>query len=673
METKSMEVKSMAPNRNNRTNINAFLLSLLILVFSFHTNAQEEFTSKQVKKYKNGIFEVVTLKQEDTTEYKEAFPHDLIPFQVRNDKYYSLGTAFLIDDKTFVSAAHVFGIGQTSQLSDDYALRDTEGNIFEIDQVQKLSNYRDIIQFTVKQNTQGYFEFTIADSYEAGDTIYAAGNALGEGVIFRKGTLTSFTYEPVNGVWKDIRFSAAASPGNSGGPLLNLQGEVVGIVTKKSNNENLNYAFPIKDFMAFTDKEAEFFNKGLAEVESDKRLSYTWKDSAPLPQGILTLRRFAEKSLLDRLSSGRAEFVKKYEGEIFPNHPKVPKYLKNQADHESLSIIDVNANGEWYLYEPAEETKVAISAKQSMWFSQNSSFLGSYQFFMEKPEEESLQAFISNPKQILDTFLTSVQWNRTIASTPVHILSYGEPVITESYTDKYGRVWSMSTWNDTYSDQALIIYCLPMPQGVVCDLAVNRTMQVEVLKNEYTNNLHRIMLSYTAKLSEWEEFLSLPKKVLPSHLHEAQLKHSEDKTTFALGAFNAEVAGIGMTPDSNLYAAVTVNVDDTNMLDISMLSLQPNINEDTEYSINTIYDLGEDSSDSYADFWKKLSTQQAPYDNQVVDEGNNLQRTANLSALGKVSTARGMAYMARCRTEARLGEKHLEETCDGFINSLKVK
>ena len=113
---------------------------ILILAFGFSSIAyaeKEELSSTQIKKLKNGIFEVVSMKLVDNAIYKEEFPHDLIPFHIRKDKQHSLGTAFLIKDNTFVSAAHVFSLEYRSLLSNNFAVRDTKGNIFKIKNVEK--------------------------------------------------------------------------------------------------------------------------------------------------------------------------------------------------------------------------------------------------------------------------------------------------------------------------------------------------------------------------------------------------------------------------------------------------------------------------------------------------------------------------------------------------------
>ena len=47
---------------------------------------KSELSSKQIQKYKKGIFEVVIRKKEDDRiTYKEELPLHLIPFEHRND------------------------------------------------------------------------------------------------------------------------------------------------------------------------------------------------------------------------------------------------------------------------------------------------------------------------------------------------------------------------------------------------------------------------------------------------------------------------------------------------------------------------------------------------------------------------------------------------------------
>jgi CheY-like chemotaxis protein len=49
-----------------------------------------------------------------------------------------------------------------------------------------------------------------------------------------------------------IQTSAAVNPGNSGGPMFNLRGEVVGMVTLKAVLDNVGFAIPTNVLLEFT-------------------------------------------------------------------------------------------------------------------------------------------------------------------------------------------------------------------------------------------------------------------------------------------------------------------------------------------------------------------------------------------------------------------------------------
>ena len=69
-----------------------------------------------------------------------------------------------------------------------------------------------------------------------GDEVFAVGNPLGLAGSMSAGVISGFerTFTPKDGdvtIEGLIQFDAAVNPGNSGGPLLNRLGQVVGIVT----------------------------------------------------------------------------------------------------------------------------------------------------------------------------------------------------------------------------------------------------------------------------------------------------------------------------------------------------------------------------------------------------------------------------------------------------------
>jgi hypothetical protein len=97
----------------------------------------------------------------------------------------------------------------------------------------------------VKVDGQGLPTLPLADSDAVlvGERVIAIGSPLGLTNSVSEGIVSGIRRDD-NRVW--IQTTAAASPGNSGGPLLNSRGEALGVVTAKlTGGENLNFAAAI--------------------------------------------------------------------------------------------------------------------------------------------------------------------------------------------------------------------------------------------------------------------------------------------------------------------------------------------------------------------------------------------------------------------------------------------
>lgn len=102
----------------------------------------------------------------------------------------------------------------------------------------------------------------------AGDSVFAFGFPL-PGVLTSQGNISSGIISATSGVNDDVRFvqiSAPVQPGNSGGPLLDASGNVIGVVVAKLDAlnmarltgdvpQNVNFAVHWTEVNAFLDKE----------------------------------------------------------------------------------------------------------------------------------------------------------------------------------------------------------------------------------------------------------------------------------------------------------------------------------------------------------------------------------------------------------------------------------
>ena len=73
---------------------------------------------QQVEQLKHGVFQVIIPRTEHSDiEYTEKLPTHLLPYHIRTDRYSVIGTAFSLDGKNLVSAAHVFPLYRLGPVS----------------------------------------------------------------------------------------------------------------------------------------------------------------------------------------------------------------------------------------------------------------------------------------------------------------------------------------------------------------------------------------------------------------------------------------------------------------------------------------------------------------------------------------------------------------------------
>ena len=107
-------------------------------------------------------------------------------------------------------------------------------------------------------------KFGNSDKIEVGEWVIAVGNPFGFdrtvsfGIVSGKGRVIPFLPEESRLISDFIQTDAAIDPGSSGGPLVNLKGEVIGINTwgidKTMGYEGLNFAISVNDVKRFLEE-----------------------------------------------------------------------------------------------------------------------------------------------------------------------------------------------------------------------------------------------------------------------------------------------------------------------------------------------------------------------------------------------------------------------------------
>lgn len=199
-----------------------------------------------------------------------------VPY-VGEDVQVSGGTGFFVSsDGYFITNKHV-----VVDKDAEYTIIDNDNKKFSAEVLARDPVY-DIailkIDPSVDEAGGGGFDFIpLADSknIKVGQTVVAIGNTLGEfqnsvstGIVsgLNRSVVAYDSLGRAERLDMLIQTDAAISSGNSGGPLLNLRGEAIGINTAVAEKgENVGLALP-----------ANFANKGIADVKEFGKIRYAF-------------------------------------------------------------------------------------------------------------------------------------------------------------------------------------------------------------------------------------------------------------------------------------------------------------------------------------------------------------------------------------------------------------
>ena len=165
------------------------------------------------------------------------------------------GSGFVVSDDVVVTNYHVIeGADAVEVKFHDGTKLPSQGTLY-------LDAKRDIAVLKVKNIPAGILPIELQDeSPDQGETVIAIGHPLGANYTVTRGIVSAirtaaeleeqFEIEDAfDGTW--VQTDAAVSPGNSGGPLVGMEGQVVGMCTMVHTvAQNLNYAISASDIVA---------------------------------------------------------------------------------------------------------------------------------------------------------------------------------------------------------------------------------------------------------------------------------------------------------------------------------------------------------------------------------------------------------------------------------------
>jgi Trypsin-like serine proteases, typically periplasmic, contain C-terminal PDZ domain len=218
----------------------AMLLVLLLYNLIFPEN---QLTQTEVNEAIANAMASATPRPAYSTEVYKIIQPSIVLIQVdKQDGNKSLGSGVIVDEAgDILTSLHV--VAGAAAISITFADGTKSEGIIASEQPEM-----DIAVLQAPIMPQLFVPATLGNpgALQVGDEVYAVGHPFGLYGSMSAGVISGFdrTFRPDNSEYEVdglIQFDAAVNPGNSGGPLLNRYGHVVGIVTGIVNPSEQNF------------------------------------------------------------------------------------------------------------------------------------------------------------------------------------------------------------------------------------------------------------------------------------------------------------------------------------------------------------------------------------------------------------------------------------------------
>jgi S1-C subfamily serine protease len=203
----------------------------------------------------------------------------------------------------------------------------SDGSYFPVDGVVAFSETTDLALLKVSGTNLPTLKIENKDNVIVGERVIAVGSPLGLQNTVSDGIVSAVRDEDGT---KWIQTTAPISPGNSGGPLLNLDGKVVGVITARIvGGENLNLAIPI------------VISRPLLSATAKPIALDVASDTSTKPAPAATDQATAETQTWTSLTSGHQYNVRIEDQYIYAEWIDIPQELRDAGVFATMDLQKV--------------------------------------------------------------------------------------------------------------------------------------------------------------------------------------------------------------------------------------------------------------------------------------------------------------------------------------------
>ena len=180
---------------------------------------------------------------------------------------FAQGTGFLINSSGLI-ATNFHVIDKSHSLRVAF----TSGEKYDVKEIIAVDEHRDIALIKIHGYDLPPLKLGNSNNIKIGEKVIAIGNPLGFANTLSSGIISGIRTDLED--YKLIQTTTPISPGSSGGPLLNMNGDVIGLTTMGiPDGQNLNFVVPVNYLIALQNQGVSMYQHGLIDFNNDSNIN----------------------------------------------------------------------------------------------------------------------------------------------------------------------------------------------------------------------------------------------------------------------------------------------------------------------------------------------------------------------------------------------------------------
>lgn len=364
--------------KNNKSNAGVILIVSILL--SFVCGMLGAYLISQTVSVQQVVKNITTselVENSISSSVEKVYGSTVVVSAYSNGKQISTGTGFIYKKAKgmayIITNNHVIDGADKAQIEFNDSDKKIDAKIVGGDK------YADIAVLTVDDNDE-YKTVEIGDNeaLKLGDTIFTVGTPMGS---MYKGTVTKgilsgkdrMVEVNVSGSTADyymkvIQIDAAVNPGNSGGPLCDVSGNVIGVISLKiveDRVEGMGFAIPIEDalnYASIIEEGGQIVRPyiGISMVDLSEEY-YLWQNRITIPEDVeegIAVISVESGSPADKAGLKKGDIIVKLGGE---DTGSLAEFRYELYKHEVGEKVEI----EYYRGGKLQKTTITLGKNQS--------------------------------------------------------------------------------------------------------------------------------------------------------------------------------------------------------------------------------------------------------------------------------------------------------------------